>query len=171
MNDIAPSIRQSMLSVRFTLLITFLLASTVISFGQSCNSELNVSKDRDARSANENNPTQFQLELSNNSSKSQTYFIETTRFENSFQVRGVNKNKLAISSKLNVAIWKNNNVVDKWITVPANSSAKIQVQISVPQGTTVNRWAAIEVTAKNNDCSNGNVSTLLKLFVTDPSEE
>ncbi|MBL4663497.1 MAG: Fn3-like domain-containing protein [Flavobacteriaceae bacterium] len=153
----------------FTTLISLFGFSTA--YGQICNSELIVSQNRDARSASENDPTQFQLELTNNSSKSQTYDIKTARFEGSFAVKGVGKDKLASTSKLNVTIEQNHSVSNNRITVPARSTVKFQATVSVPLGTAVNRWSGIEVRAVSDNCTDGKVSTLLKLFVADPTQE
>ena len=171
MNDIAPHIRQSYLSARFVLLFTILFVSTSFSYGQSCSCELTVSKNRNARSANEHSPTTFQLVLTNNSFKSQSYLIETIRYEGSFLVRGENINRLDSSNNLDVAIYKDNNEIGNFLTVPSQSSINFTVTVAVPSGTDMNRWAGIQVNAGSSECSNGEVSTLLKLFVTNSSEE
>ena len=153
----------------FTTLITLFGYST--SYGQSCNSELVVSKNRDARSASENDPTGFQLELTNNSSKAQSYSIETSRYEGSFKVKGVSPSTLTSSAKLDVSILQDRSVANSRITVPARSTVVFQARVSVPLGTPINKWGGIQVNAISDDCEEGKISTLLKLFVADPTEE
>ena len=153
----------------FTTLITLFGFST--SYGQSCNSELIVSKNRDARSASENDPTQFQLELTNNSSKAQSYSIETSRYEGSFKVRGISPSTLTSSAKLDISILQDRGVANSRITVPARSTVHFQAQVSVPAGTPINKWGGIKVNAISDACEEGKVSTLLKLFVADSTEQ
>jgi hypothetical protein len=69
-----------------------------------------------------------------------------------------------------VSVYQNNSQNNR-INVPARSATIFQVSVSVPVGTPVNHWGGLEVKAINDDCPDGTVSALLKLFVTDPSEE
>lgn len=153
----------------FTTLITLFGFST--SYAQTCNSELMVSKNRDARSASENDPTQFQLELTNNSSKAQSYSIETSRYEGSFKVKGISPSTLTSSAQLDVSILQDRATASSRITVPARSTVAFQVQVSVPKGTPINKWGGVKVNAISDACEEGKISTLLKLFVADPTEE
>ncbi|MEM7087779.1 MAG: hypothetical protein AAF489_16475 [Bacteroidota bacterium] len=164
--------------MRNTTLKTIFLFTTLITlfgfsdaYAQSCNSELIVSKNRDARSASENDPTQFQLELTNNSSKTQSYSIETKRYDGSFQVRGISPSTLTSSAQLNVSILQDRGVANSRITVPARSTVIFQAKVSVPKGTPVNKWGGVTVNAVSDACDEGRVSTLLKLFVANPTEE
>jgi len=164
--------------MRTTTIGTFIMFMLFMSFSgftsmnaQSCFSEIKVSKDRDARSATENNPTQFQLELTNNSSKAQSYSIETSRFAGSFKVKGVSPSSLSSSANLNVAILQDSRAANNRITVPARSTVVFQAKVSVPSGTPVNKWGGIQVNAVSDACEEGKVSTLLKLFVADSTEE
>jgi hypothetical protein len=153
----------------FTTLFTLFGFSNA--YGQTCNSELLVSKNRDARSATENDSTQFQLELTNNSSKAQSYSIETSRYEGSFKVKGVSPATLTSSAQLDVSILQDSGIANSRITVPARSTVIFQARVSVPSGTPINKWGGIQVNAISDACEEGKVSTLLKLFVADSTEE
>lgn len=155
--------------IMFTLLFTFSGVTSV--YAQSCNSELKVSKDRDARSASLNDPTQFQMELTNNSSQTQSYSIETSRYDGTFRVKGVSPSALSSSAKLDVSIFQSSSVANSRISVPARSTVVFQVQVSVPDGTPVNKWGGITVNAVSDACDEGKLSTLLKLFVADSTEQ
>jgi len=153
----------------FTTLITLFGFSNT--YGQTCNSELVVSKNRDARSASENDSTQYQLELTNNSSKAQSYSIETSRFDGTFKVKGISPATLTSSTKLDVTVLQNRSVANSRVSVPARSTVVFQVQVSVPSGTPFNKWGGVKVNAISDACEEGKISTLLKLFVADPTEE
>lgn len=137
---------------------------------QSCNTELKVSKNRNARSANEQDATQFYLELINNSSTTQTYSFEVANYDGSFLVRGKQPEMLNSLAQLDVSI-RQNNIVKNSITVPARSTVEVQAHVAVQPGTPMKKWAGLELRAISNACTNGAVSTLLKLYVTDPTEE
>lgn len=156
---------------------TFLMFMTLAFFSnfssayaQSCNSELSISNNRDARSASENDPTQFQLEIINNSFSSQSYYIEVVNFDGTFKIKGEEPARLSSNNNLNVSVLQNN-TQNNTISVPARSTIIFQVSVSVPIGTPVNHWGGLKVKAISDACPDGAISALLKLFVTDPSEE
>ena len=162
--------RNSTLGTFLMFMTLAFLSNFSIAYAQSCNTELSVSNNRDTRSANENDPTQFQLEILNNSSSSKSYHIEVANFEGTFKIKGEEPLRLSSSNDLNVSIYQNNSQ-NNMINVPAGSTIDFQVSVSVPIGTPVNRWGGLEVKAINDACPDGSASALLKLFVTDPSEE
>jgi hypothetical protein len=146
------------------------LSNFSTAYAQSCNSELRVVNNRDARSASENDPTQFQMEILNNSSSSQSYDIRVANFEGIFIFKSEEPLRLNSIHDLNVLIYQNNSQ-NPMIIVPARSTANFQVSVSVPIGTPVNQWGGLEVKAISDTCPDGAISALLKLFVTDPNEE
>lgn len=155
----------------FLMFMTLAFLSNFSSaYAQSCNSELIVINNRDARSASENDPTQFQLEIINNSFSSQSYHIEVVNFEGTFKIKGEEPARLNSNNDLNVSIYQNNSKINT-INVPGRSTIIFQVTVSVPIGTPGNHWGGLEVKTINDACPDGSVSALLKLFVTDPSEE
>ena len=162
--------RNSTLGTFLMFMTLAFLSNFSIAYAQSCNTELSVSNNRDTRSASENDPTQFQLEILNNSFSSQSYHIEVVNFDGTFIIKGEKPARLKSNNDLNVSIYQNNSQNNR-ITVPARSTIIFQVSVSVPIGTPVNHWGGLEVKAINSACPDGTVSALLKLFVTDPSEE
>ncbi len=155
----------------FLMFMTLAFLSNFSSaYAQSCNTELIVINNRDARSASENDPTQFQLEILNNSFSSQSYHIEVANFDGIFKINGEEPTRLGSDNNLIVSVYKNNSK-NNTINVPGRSTIIFQVSVSVPIGTPVNYWGGLEVKAINDACPDGTVSTLLKLFVADPSEE
>ena len=155
----------------FLMFMTLAFLSNFSSaYAQSCNTELIVINNRDARSASENDPTQFQLEILNNSFSVQSYHIEVANFDGIFKINGEEPTRLGSDNNLIVSVYQNN-LKNNTINVPGRSTIVFQVSVSVPIGTPVNHWGGLEVKAINNACQDGTVSVLLKLFVTDPSEE
>jgi len=162
--------RKSTIGTFLMFIALAFLSNFSTAYAQSCNSELSVINNRDARSASENDPTQFQIEILNNSSSSQRYYIEVANYDGIFNIKGKKPPRLNSNYDLNVLIYQNNSQ-NTMIIVPARSTANFQVAVSVPIGTPINRWGGLEVKAINDACPDGAVSTLLKLFVADPNEE
>ncbi len=148
----------------------FAFGGIQISNAQSCNSELKVSKDRDRRSASEVDPTQYQMELTNNGSSSQTYQINVSHYQGSFTVKGKQPAILSSSNMINSTILQNN-LQSNTITVPARSTSVFMLAVSVPPGTPIKKWAGLQVSASSSACPNGSVTKLVKLYIADPTEE
>ena len=147
-----------------------LILTSFDAFAQSCNSELKVTNNRDARSASVGDPTGFQLELTNNTSSEQTYQIEVSNYDGTFKVDGKSPARLSANTILNTSVHFNNNQANS-IRVPARSTVVFKTSVSVPSGTASNRWGGLEVKAISPACSEGSLSALLKLYVTENSEE
>ncbi len=137
-------------------------------YSQGCNSELAVYKDRDSRSITKNDPTRFQLELTNNGSKAQTYTIVSDDYKGTCMVNG-SALRSSATSKLDVFIYQNESRTST-ITVPARSTAKFIAMVALPRGAAAKGWQCIEVIANSDYCQNGTVSTILKVYVTDSND-
>lgn len=152
----------------FIFLASFFISSDA--FAQSCNSELTVNKDRDRRSASELDPTQYLMELTNNGFSSQTYQIGVSNYQGSFSVKGKQPAVLSSSYSIDTAVLQNN-IQNNTITVPARSTGVFKLAITVPSGTPPNKWTALEVNAVSSACPNGTVTKVVKLYISDPTEE
>jgi hypothetical protein len=150
-----------------TASLAFFLSSFTVN-AQSCNSELGVTKNRNARSAMVNDPTRFQMELTNNSSISQTYEIEYVVFEDPCEAIGTSNTSVR-SSELNVNIISNNAPTNV-ITVPARSTHSFLAKISVNPGAKLNAWKCVRLIAVSNACSKQEAQQLLKVYISDPTE-
>ncbi len=155
--------------------IKFLIIASLVLFlgsfntnAQSCNSELGVSKNRSARSATLNDPTRFQMELTNNSSSSQSYEIQTVIFEDPCEAIGTSNTSLR-SAELNVEIFSNK-AQTSIITVPARSTHSFLAEISVNPGAKLNVWKCVRLIAVSNACSKQEAQQLLKVYISDPTE-
>ncbi|MAP54539.1 MAG: hypothetical protein CL605_06505 [Altibacter sp.] len=137
---------------------------------QNCNSELKVLKNRNARSVAENDGTQFTFQLINNATSAQTYTIRTEMSNKVFKVKGKVPKRLGPNQNLTRTVLKNRAQI-QYITVPAGATVTFQVQVTVPPNTPVNHWGGIDVTATSDMCPNNNISTLLRLYVSDASAE
>lgn len=155
------------LSPLFVVLVIGMLSMQ--SIAQNCNSVLKVHSDRDTRAANENDPTTFQLELTNSSSKSISYGIVAVKYGGECKV---DKYPSPSDSDINLDVsimqrgLKSNNLV-----VPANSTKSFQAMVRVPRNTPINRWSCIEIQANSDGCILGEVSSIIKVFISDYTED
>lgn len=161
---------QKKYSINF--LITVALVFFIGSFNlqaQQCNSELGVYKDRNARSATLNDATKFKMELTNNSSQSQTYEIQSVIFEDPCEEAGLSGSTNSRNTTgLNVSIQINNARASS-ITVPARSTKSFVAEVSVASASKFQVWKCVELTAVSNACAKGEAKALLKVFISDPT--
>ncbi|PKA83669.1 hypothetical protein ATE92_1834 [Ulvibacter sp. MAR_2010_11] len=153
-----------------SVLMTFLVCMfSLQSFAQNCNSKMVVSHDRDLQSAIVSQPAKFQMELTNNSATTQTYTMEYVNSAKTFTYEGKAPSRLSANNNLNTTISYNGSVVNS-ISVPPHSTVSFHAIVSIPEGTPINKWGVIELKAKNSKCSEGTLSSLLKVLSRDPSE-
>ena len=154
------------------VLITLALALFLNGFSiqaQSCDTQLNVFKNRDARSATVNDPTKFKMEITNKSGRSQSYEIQSVVFEDPCEEIGITKSSAKRSSDLNVSIISGD-TRSNFITVPAGGTTAFLAEISVNVGTKLNVWKCVQLKAVSDACSKSDVTKLLKVYIPDPTE-
>lgn len=154
----------------FSIIFLFFVFTSFNGFSQNCSATLNVEKQRNVRSVDETG-TSFNLELKNTSSTRLTYTISTINRKESCAT------KINYSSESNVnlevtIIGDGTNLQNyNKVTINAGQSYNFKVQINVPVGTPYYRWSCIEVQVKSDKCNSISDSQLLKVYVTNPSEE
>ena len=168
------------------ILIVAYLTFTSNSFDNSgeevfakCSADLSVEKNRNYKSAYADGVS-FKLILTNTSSNTNTYSLSTKKLEGAC---GKSSNTGKTSSKsqnsnidLNVSIQANassksaNRKSNNEITLRSGQSYKFIVKVTAPKGTPYNNWGCIEVDAISKDCGSSSATTILNVYVPDPSE-
>jgi hypothetical protein len=108
------------------------------------------------------------MELTNNSSSSQSYEIQSEIYEDPCETIG-RSNSSARSNELNVAIYSNETRTSV-ITVPARSKISFLAEISVTPGAKLNAWKCVRLIAVSDACSKQEAQQLLKVYIPDPTE-
>jgi hypothetical protein len=148
-------------------LLTSLLFNSI--HAQNCKSELVVDKDRNTRSADEDG-AEFTLILTNKDFSKATFNLTSVFLKEScstnYNSTKMSNVKLDVSFKTSESYGLGSNS----ITLNAGESKSFKVLITVPDGTPFNRWSCIEIQANSGNCSNSDISTLLKVYVPDPNE-
>lgn len=139
-------------------------------FSQNCNANLQVEKDRNSRSASENDGTSFWLVLTNTSSASRAFDISTVNLETSCDNQYNRTNQPNVELGLSLIASDSRSALPAEINLAPGQSYRFRVDVSVPAGTPFNRWSCIEVQARTSSCTNP-ATTALKVLVSDPSEQ
>ncbi len=137
---------------------TYLIMAVFFTFGlqlnaQNCDASLQAHRNRDKRMIMPNDGTVFKVDVKNNERTPQTFTIST-------QISAVpcedNKGGEVISSIQNpplvVRVLQNGKGVDQ-LTVRANSTAQILVEVEMGSSAVVNSWHCLELVAKPLKCS------------------
>tara|TARA_R110002050_G_scaffold243212_3_gene379718 strand:+ start:9554 stop:10051 length:498 start_codon:yes stop_codon:yes gene_type:complete len=161
-----------------------------LSFAQSSASdiELYVEKNRNYESTFKGNAN-FKLVLKNTSAKTTTYHLSTTKYlkpcSNEINKTSVlNKKSDKKNSKNNIdlnsfLLNSNKTVLSKHskekggknkVVLNGGQSYKFNVSVIAPEGTPYNRWGCIEVKATEDTSELNTASTILSVFVPDPTE-
>lgn len=157
----------TLLSFLFLMSITFFGAHNAVA--QVCNSELTVVGNRDSRSAAPNDATIFQLELKNNSSKSQSYTISSNISDQKCDASS-SISRSGSSVDMQVSVMNKNNVRSSTVTVAPGASVPLLVQVSVGSNLQFNKWYCVELLAVSDLCNSKTISKNLKVYASDGSD-
>ncbi|WP_299229414.1 hypothetical protein [uncultured Psychroserpens sp.] len=143
-----------------------------------CSAQLIVEKDRSFKSADEDG-AQFILVLTNTSRDTKTFYLSARNLTAPCNNNNTQYHRRAASgnSNLNVSFQGYDLSRNRINTTPSNEvqlrsgeSYKFIVNATVPNGTPFNTWSCIEVEAKSEDCGSKSETTILSVYVPDPSE-
>ena len=161
---------QKKYSINFliTVALVFFIGSFTLQ-AQKCNSELGVYKGRNARSATLNDATKFKMELTNNSSQTQTYEIRSVVFDEPCEETGFSDSTNSRNATgLDVSIQINNSRASS-ITVPPRTTKSFVAEVSISSATKFQVWKCVELKAVSEACAKGEARALLKVFISDPT--
>lgn len=148
----------------------FLLFHISFSFSQNCSGTLAVEKNRNVKSVYKNGAT-YTMVLTNNSSQSTVYDLSSTILKKSCATE--NRKTSVPNVALNVAFRSNSTtsyLTGNSITLKGGETKSFQVFLTIPERTPYNSWSCIEINAKAKGCTGPAASTILRVFVPEPSE-
>jgi hypothetical protein len=153
-----------------TVLVSLLLALYSFSgFAQNCAATLTVEKNRNAKSADEEGAL-FTLTLTNTSTAVQEYSLSTKFLESSC----ANSNRATKAPNVRLQVGYQAAASRQQLTAPVRlqpgQSYVFVANVQVPSGTPYNTWSCIEVQAASKNCRETSATSLLKVYVPDPSE-
>jgi hypothetical protein len=108
--------------------------------------------------------------LTNTSARKTTYIITS---ENLRESCANDAYKTSIPNvSLNVAVKNHDasSVANNSLTLAAGETRKFKIYVSVPASTPFNAWSCIEVSARGSECNQPSTSTVLRVYVPEPSD-
>lgn len=165
-NNSIYNVPSSRINPKFILVLIMILTAT-FSFGQngSCNANLIVENNGNIRSTPLDG-TYYSMILTNNGASTDTYVLSAKNINNSCA------NTDGSSTAGNVAI--NTNFIDSEkssineLTINAGQSVNFYIHITVPNGTTINKWSCDQITATSKNCTNYSIDTVLHTYIINP---
>ena len=150
---------------RFSIVLFFF---TSIIFGQSgaCQAKLVVENNGNYRSSPLGG-TYYAMKLTNTAATAETYSLSGSTINSSCT------NKDGSSSANNVSvnfsfIDANKKAINE-IKVDAGQTVNFYIHITVPIGTTINKWSCTQIVAESKTCANYKVETVLHTYVINSS--
>lgn len=153
--------------LKFKLLILLMISNSCFTFSQTCNANLEVSKNRNVRST-ASTGTYYKMTLTNNGPN------------DVFTLSSLNTNTICTNSDgsstttnvaLNVTFEDLTFNTINSISVNSGETINFLVHITVPSGTPINRWCCNQVTASSNLCSNYKINTTLHTLVINSNDD
>ena len=140
---------------------------TGISFAQSgsCNATLIVENNGNVRSTPLDG-TYYAMVLTNNSSSTDTFILASKNINLSCANTDGSPNSGNVSINAFFIDSEKNPISE--ITLNAGQSVNFYVHITVPNGTTVDKWSCNLITATPKNCSNYSADTVLHTYVINP---
>lgn len=149
------------------LLILSFLLTTTISLAQSgsCNASLIVENNGNIRSTPLDG-TYYSMVLTNNSSSADTFVLGSKNINASC----INTDGSSTSGNVTVKtefINSERNSISE-LTLNAGQSVNFYVHITVPAGTSPQKWSCNQITATSTNCSSYTADTVLHTYIINP---
>lgn len=153
---------KNIFSILFCLLTTFSFAQS-----GSCNTTLKVEKDRNYSNAG-NDGAYFTMEITNNGNSTDVYNLSALNINGNCS----NNDQTSTSQNVNLisSFLDNSSVPINSITVSSQQTATFLIHLTVPQGTSYNKWNCTQINATSTNCTNYTASTVVHTIVNNPSE-
>lgn len=155
---------------KLKICLFFLILFSSVLFGQSnkCSATLNVEKGRNVRSTPIDG-TYYSMILTNNLPVANTYILKS---ENSnVNCENPDKSESINNIELKINFLDENLKPIREILIQAGQKTKFLVHITVPLKANPNKWACTKIIASSINCSDYEVSTLLKTLIMSSNEE
>lgn len=135
----------------------------------NCDAELIVEKSRNTKSADEDGAL-FPLILTNNSSKKVAFTLSYIQLKEKCDNETLKSKRENSILDVSFISSNNKNKLSNDIILNAGQSFKLNALVTAPKNTPYYTWGCIEIQANSNDC-NKSTSTILKVYVPNPSED
>ena len=149
----------------FTILFCLI---TALSFAQSgCKATFEVEKNRNYSNADKDG-AHFILVLTNEGNSDEIFKLTATNINDNCS----NNDGTSTAANVNLisSFLDNSSVPITSVSLSSHQTATFSIHLTVPQGTSFNKWNCTQVNATSSNCSNYTVSTVVHTIVNNPSE-
>lgn len=144
--------------------------TTSVSFAQSgsCNGTLVVENNGNIRSTPPDG-TYYSMVLTNNSSSTDTFILSTKNINTSC----TNPDESTTAGNITI----NSNFIDSErnplseITLTTGQSVNFYIHITIPPGTSLQKWSCDQITATSKNCTNYSIDTVLHTYIINPAND
>jgi len=158
----------SISKLKYKLTIIFLIFNSLSTFSQTCNANLDVVKNRNIRSTTSQG-TYYKMSITNKGSISDVYSLFSQNINNTCSNN--DGSSTATNVSLNLSFEDTNfNSINK-ITINPGETLTFLAHITVPLGTSIDKWCCTQVTATSNLCPSYKVSTTLHTLVINSNDD
>lgn len=149
-------------SLKYKLIIIFLILNSAFSFSQTCSANLDVSKGRKTRSTSSSG-TYYKMTITNNGISNDTYTLSSQNTNGSCS----NSDNSSTTSNviLNISFTDINLNSISTISVNSGETLTFFVHVTVPVGTPINKWCCTQITASSSICENYYANSSLHTLV------
>jgi hypothetical protein len=148
------------------LFVLFFLIPTIsLAQSGSCNGILIVENNGNIRSTPLDG-TYYSMVLTNNSSSTDTYVLSKKNINASCANTDGSSTAGNITINADFIDSERNSISE--ITLNAGQSVNFYIHITIPNGTSIQKWSCDEITATSKNCSNYAVTTVLHTYIINP---
>ncbi|MBL0738374.1 hypothetical protein JI750_15870 [Flavobacterium sp. GN10] len=146
--------------------LLFLFVATISSAQSgSCNATLIVENNGNIRSTPLDG-TYYSMVLTNNSSSADTFVLSSKNINSSCTNTDGSSASGNVSINTDFINSSRNSLSE--ITLSAGESANFYIHITIPAGTSIQKWSCNEITATSKNCTNYSVATVLHTYIINP---
>lgn len=155
-------------TLKYKLLIIFIILNSATTLAQTCNAKLDVLKGRKTRSTS-NSGTYYKIIITNNGTSNDTYTLSSLNTNDNCS--NSDNSSTATNVVLNISFVDNNLSPITTISINSGETLSFLVNVTVPSGTSFNKWCCTQITATSSICTNYNVNTTLHTLVINSNDD
>lgn len=159
--------RKNIFQKGFFGLLCFLITSIAYSQSGSCKATFGVEKNRNYGNTTKNG-ARFTLVITNEGNSKEVYKLSATNVNGSCSNN--DESSTSQNVNLNSSFLDKNSAKITSIEVPAHSTVRFSIHLTVPTGTPYNKWNCTQINAVSSNCTNYAVNTVVHTIVNNPSE-
>lgn len=149
-------------TLKYKLIIVFLILNSALTFSQTCNANLDVLKGRKTRSTSSTG-TYYKLTLSNNGSTNDVYSLSSSNINST--CTNSDNSSTATNVVLNISFADINLNPISTIAINSGETLTFLAHVTVPLGTSFDKWCCTQITAISSICPSYKVNTTLHTLV------